>query len=99
MPVRELRRHRLPENYASRRARERHARSISSRTISAVDRGAVLGWQVGGIDDVFHTEGHTSDKSGTVAAVSVPRFAQRRFCIEVAPCLDNRLAVSDALET
>src|SRR5687768_11180836 len=95
--MRELRGDCLAEQNAAGVSRDRDARRVPCRAVSAVDARTVLGWHVGGLDDVLDAERNALEDVVSRALVARSRELERRFDIEVLPSLDFWLACLDAL--
>ena len=90
--------HGLAEDQRARRAQASHHRGIRTWPASFVERRAVLGRLVGGIDDVL--DGHRNAREQAARAGSVDRLRPRRSLggVEMAPRLNRWLGRGDALQ-
>src|SRR5262249_16856411 len=67
--------------------------------MAGVDRRAVLGRHITGINDVFHTEWHTVQWTTCAALIEGARDGQDLLGVQILPRLHVRLALVDTFET
>ena len=99
---RQLGRHRLADDDGAGAAQGGNARRIAIWAAAAKDRGAVLGRQIGGVEDVFDADRHAVQRArglaGAKGGIGFARMRQRELGIEMLPCLNLALALGDAIE-
>ncbi len=88
VPVGEFGRHRLPEDDAARRPGQRDAGSIGKGPVATVDRRAVLGRHVIGVDDVLDPDRHALQHSRPAGPIDRARLAESEFGVEPDPGLN-----------
>ncbi len=99
MSIGELGRHRLAEQDAAGRARQRSGAGVVSRPAADIDRRAIGRRHVGAVEDVLEAERHPVQQSLFARSVALARLGQRRFARKMAPCAHHRLALGDPRET
>ena len=64
LKARELRGHGLADDHAASTANECHHGGIRSRTMSGVNRRAILGWEIGRVVDVLDADRQATQRQG-----------------------------------
>ena len=90
--------HCLAEDQRARRAQTADDRGIRARPASLVERRAVLGRLVGGIDDVLDGDRNARKQPARAGIVDRPRSHRSLGGVEMAPCPDRRLGRGDAVQ-
>ena len=92
--VGEFGRHRLAHDHAAGHAQQRDAGGVGERPVAAIDRRAVLGRHVDGVDDVLDPDRHAGEQPGSSGAIGGARLRQRLLRIEPGPGLDRSALAS-----
>ena len=95
--VGELGRHRLAHDRAAGHAQQRDAGGVGERPVAAIDRRAVPGRHVDGVDDVLDPDRQPGEQARPAGAVGRARLRQRLLRVEPGPGLD-RSALGGAVE-
>ena len=98
MQVGELRRRRLAENHAARAPQQRHRRRVGARPVAAIDRRAVSGRHVRGVDDVLDSHRYAVQRPLRRLPVERARLRQRHIRIDMYPGSQLAVARRDAFE-
>jgi hypothetical protein len=100
--VRAFRSHSLAEDHRTRGAQHLHHRCVVARRAPLVQRAAVLGRHIAGIDDVLQPDRYAVERPDRLArAAQLVRGAgllERTVLVEEGPGLHLRLERADALE-
>ncbi len=89
MTVGEFGRHRLAEDDPARRTGQRHAGGVGKGPVAAVDRRAVLGRHVVGVDDVLDPDRNALEQARPPGAVGGARLRQCQLRVQPNPGLDR----------
>ena len=94
----EFGRDRLAEHDRPGGARQRDAGGVGRGTMARIDRRAVPGRHVGGVDQVLDRDRDAVQRPARGRRVAAPRRGERRLGIEILPGADHRLARGDPFE-
>ena len=81
----ELGRHRLAEDHRALLAQPGDAVGVARRPVALVDRRAVRGRHVGGVDDVLHADRDPVQRPPRRLGITRPRLRERLLRVEVRP--------------
>src|SRR5258706_8512289 len=102
MKVRTFGRDRLAQNDSASSAQSRNHRSVNARRASAMQRRAVFGRHVRGVDDVLDADRYAAEGSGRLTraaqVIRGARLRKREILVEEGPGLNLRLCRANALE-
>ena len=73
-------------------------RRIGGRAMALVHRGAVFGWHVECIENVFNADRQPVQRSLNGAGIQHACLRDHLSCIEISECLHQGLAFGDALQ-
>ena len=95
---REFGRDGLAEDDGSGRASERNARGIGVGPVAAIDRRAIGGRHVDGVDQILDRDRDPVQRPSRRFCIALARRRQRLLAIEVLPGANHRLTRRDAVE-
>ena len=94
----ELGRHGLAEDHRALLAQPGHAVRVAGRAPAGVDRRAVGGRHVGGVDDVLDADRQAVQRPARLLVVALPRRRDRLVGVDVRPRVQLALALADPLQ-
>ena len=89
---------RLAEDDRAGRPRQRDAGRVGGRAVALVDRRAVAGRHIDGVDQILDRDRNAVQRPAGRRCIAVPGRGKRRLAVEMMPGADHRLARRDPLE-
>ena len=90
--------HGLAEHDRAGGARQCDTGGVGGRAVALVNRRAVAGRHVGGVDQILDRERYAVQRAARRLGIALPRRSERRLGIEIMPGADEAFACGDPIE-